>query len=85
MSAMEARKITNESLEMLKKLNLMYAESFRKAYDNKIEEAARRGKNRCSLKLAKSINDEILNNIIRLLQKDDFSAYKEGDNIIIKW
>ena len=85
MTAKEAREITNESLEALKKFNMMLAESFREKADEKIEEAARRAKDRCAIKLAKSTDDEVLNNIIRLFQKDDFSAYKEGDNIIIKW
>lgn len=85
MTAQEAREITGKSLEEIKKMNIFLAESFREAADEKIKEAAEKGERKCVLKLCKRINDDILNNILCLFQKDGFSSYKEADTVVIKW
>lgn len=85
MTAQEAREITGKSLEEIKKMNIFLAESFREAADEKIKEAAEKGESKCALKLCKRINDDILNNILCLFQKDGFSSYKEADTVVVKW
>lgn len=85
MTAKEAREITNKRLEMLKEFNMIFAKTFREKANEKIEEAANKARDRCILKLAESIDDETINNIIHLFQKDNFSVYREKSNIVIKW
>lgn len=85
MTAQEAREITDKSMEEIKKINMVLAKSFREAADEKIKEAAEKGKRKCVLELCKRINDDILNNILYLFQKDDFSCYTEVDTIVVKW